>query len=87
MRVDGTTYAAVGSPGKTVDATPLSLVDRSVNATHTEYQYTIPSGNVKIVVRFQSNNLISELYAASRPVSYVAVEASSLDGEEHAVEV
>lgn len=59
----------------------------SVEATATKTIFTMKSAEIQLKVTFQSSAFAKDYVRLSRPVSYINVEGTSLDGHQHTVSV
>ncbi|KAI0353838.1 DUF1793-domain-containing protein [Trametes cingulata] len=83
IRVDGQAYEWMGN-----DYTPPSTANiTSVQITPTRSIFVIQAGPMKVTATFLSPIEPSDWVLQSLPFSYVSVEASSLDGQVHDVQV
>ncbi|MGO4107907.1 glutaminase domain-containing protein [Paenibacillus sp. YAF4_2] len=66
---------------------PVAMEQKSVTVSALSTVYTFQSAGIELTVRFTSPLLLDDLDVLSRPASYVAFEVSSLDGQEHDVQI
>ncbi len=81
VRIDGRSYRLVGRAPQ--DAAVLPMVKLEVLPTSTIYEFA--GGGVNIILTFTTPALPYDLASFSRPVTYVAWQVRSIDGNEHAV--
>lgn len=81
VNIDGTDYTFMG---KIEDRKDLRQVDLRLTALSTIYIFE--GAGIRLTARFTTPLLLDDLKLASRPVSYLAVSAVSLDGRSHHIE-
>lgn len=68
------------------DAASTKLaVQKSVNITATQTNYTFQCGKVEVSVSFLSPLLLNDLKLLTQPISYITADAKSTDGSSHKV--
>ncbi|HEY2515172.1 MAG TPA: DUF4965 domain-containing protein [Polyangiaceae bacterium] len=82
-RIDGTAYVFLGVPTGIGATTAMSLVQRAMTPTKTEYVYG--GGGVELTVDFLSPVEVGDLKRQSEPLGYVGARARAADGKTHAV--
>ncbi|KAI0358680.1 DUF1793-domain-containing protein [Trametes cingulata] len=83
IRVDGQTYSWMGQDY----APPLAANVTNVQITPTRSIFVMQAGPMNVTVTFLSPIEPADWVLQSLPFSYVSVEASSLDGQSHNVQV
>ena len=79
--IDGVQYRFLGrAVGRTMTLTQTCVTPLST-------QYTFQADGVQLVVRFTSPLLLDDLDILSTPISYICVDATSLDGRDHDISV
>lgn len=81
VNIDGTNYTFMG---KIEGQRNLQQVDVRLKALSTIY--TFEGAGIRLTARFITPLLLDDLKLMSRPVSYLAVSAVSLDGQNHHIE-
>lgn len=81
VNIDGTNYTFMG---KIEGQSNLHQVD--VRHTALSTIYTFEGAGIRLTARFTTPLLLDDLKLMSRPVSYLAVSAVSLDGQNHHIE-
>ncbi|KAJ7781111.1 DUF1793-domain-containing protein [Mycena metata] len=85
IKVDGTAYSFLGDP---VIAAPFTkAIQKSMEFTSTQSIFTMACGVVDLNVTFLSPIEPSDLSKQSFPFSYMALSATSTDGNSHSVQV
>ncbi len=89
-RIDGQPYRFMGLESEDRSArlgelTPMAQESLTITATQTVYRFA--AGGVALEARFIAPLLLDDLPVASRPVNYLALNAWSIDGLAHAVEL
>ncbi|MDR0542333.1 MAG: DUF5127 domain-containing protein [Dysgonamonadaceae bacterium] len=64
-----------------------TAVQKSVDVQPTQTKYVFECGNVELKLNFIAPFLMDNLDLMGRPVNYIAYETTSLDGEEHQIEI
>ena len=86
-RIDGATYSWMGAPVRPrrehVDA--IAMEQKAVEVTPLHTRYTFTGGGVELHVVFMTALFPWDLDVLSRPVTYLAWRALSIDGKEHDV--
>ncbi len=86
VRVDGVSYAIFGDPGRNVDG--ISLAQQTqLELTPTQSRYAFSAGPVHVNVNFVSPVEANDLQRLSVPLGYIYVQAQSVDGATHTVQV
>ncbi|KAL1946009.1 hypothetical protein VTO73DRAFT_2011 [Trametes versicolor] len=83
IRVDGRTYSWMGQDG----SAPLSATVTDMQITPTRSIFTMHAGLMNLTITFLSPIEPSDWVLQSLPFSYVSVDASSLDGQSHDVQL
>ncbi|CAL1698759.1 unnamed protein product [Somion occarium] len=84
VKVDGKTFKFLGNDGKVpVD----QAVQKNLQITSTQSTFTLTAGSVDLTVNFLSPVEPDNLVNHSFPFSYLAVTATSNDGQSHSVQV
>ena len=84
-RIDGTAYLFAGAP--TLSVVPNTMTQTSLQLTATRSIYTFNSAGVTLTVTFFSPVELNNLQRQCVPFSYVAMQASSSDGNSHHVDL
>ncbi|MGI8962395.1 MAG: DUF5127 domain-containing protein [Bryobacteraceae bacterium] len=80
IRVDGAIYRYMGTrPGKAIAA--MRQVSLSVRPTHTIY--TLEEAGVRLTIIFFTPAFPEDLDLLSRPVTYLTLDVTALDGKRH----
>ncbi|KAG9006475.1 hypothetical protein FRB93_008603 [Tulasnella sp. JGI-2019a] len=82
IRVDGTSYIWMGTPGGASNA-----VQKSVTITATQSTFVLTAGGIDLIANFLSPVEPTDLVNQSMPFSYLALSAISNDGKSHAVQL
>lgn len=77
--VDGNVYRFLGDDNK--EALKVISVDADTFSTTVVYE----DAGIRLTAKFTSPMLVTDLYYASRPVSYLKIAFDSIDGKEHKV--
>ena len=83
-RIDGVAYVFAGAPGLP-DAAPRGMIQTDVTVTPTKSRFTQNGGGIELTVTFLSPIEPGDLRRQSMPLSYIAVQARSIDGKAHQV--
>jgi hypothetical protein len=83
VRVDGVSYRIMGDEPRIV--APAEQTNLQVFPTRTIYEFQ--AGPVRVVLTFLTPDLPQDVDVLSRPVTYLAWQASSTDGRPHQVEI
>ena len=86
VRVDGVSYAIIGDPGRNVAGVRLAQ-QTQLELTSTQSRYAFAAGPVDVNVNFLSPVEANDLQRLSAPLGYIYVQAQSVDGATHAVQV
>ena len=82
VNVDGKTYRFLGDDdNKSVVKMDVVSIDADAFTTTVVYE----SEEIRLIAEFTSPMLVTELYYASRPVSYLKLSYDSVDGKSHKV--
>jgi hypothetical protein len=79
-RVDGVSYLFMGAPGLSRGMTQTSLT-----VTPTQSRFVLRGGGIELTVIFMSPVEPGDLRRQSMPLSYISMQARSLDGKAHHV--
>lgn len=79
VNIDGEAYRFLGKSKER--ELPVSSVDADAFSTTVIYE----GAGIRLTAKFTSPMLVTDLYYASRPVSYLKLSYESLDGKEHKV--
>jgi len=90
VRIDGQPWRFMGLESEDRsnvigELPPLPQVGLTVTPTQTRYQFE--AGGVRLEARFTAPLLLDDLMVASRPVNYLTLTVSSLDGLAHTVDL
>ncbi len=80
--IDGKEYQIIGK-GKNIPAMKQTSADCTAFSTI----YTFEEDGVRLTLTFTSPLIPSDLYLLTRPISYLEIRNTSLDGREHSVSV
>lgn len=83
VRVDGKSYRIMGDEPRII--VPAQQTSLRVFPTRTVYEFQ--AGAVRVQLTFLTPNLPQDIDVLSRPVTYLAWQASSTDGRAHKVEI
>ena len=86
-RIDGTPYLFAGSPGLPSGPALTTMSQISLEVTATQSTYVLNGGGVELTVSFLSPVDPNNLRRQSVPFGYVTMQAASVDGNSHTVEV
>ncbi|HEY8301477.1 MAG TPA: DUF5127 domain-containing protein [Jatrophihabitans sp.] len=87
VRIDGTTYMFMGSPALPNNPPFPSMRQTAFSLTATSSAFTLEQAGVQLEVTFLSPVEPGDLRRQSMPLSYVTVQARSIDGATHRVQV
>lgn len=65
----------------------ITAEQKAVNVQATQTYYTFTCGNVELNLTFMAPLLMDDLNLISRPVNYISYDITSLDGNEHDVQI
>ncbi|KAF7352678.1 MPN domain-containing protein [Mycena venus] len=85
IKVDGTSYSFLGDP--VIPAPFQKATQKSMEFTSTQSVFVMSAGAVDLTVTFLSPVEPNDLSKQSFPFSYMAVSATSTDGNSHSVQV
>jgi len=85
IRVDGTAYNFLGTPG--LDSGVLKATQKSFKYTATQSTFVLSAGPVDITANFLSPVEPTDFVKQSLPFSYLALSVASTDGKPHSVQV
>ncbi|KAJ7044468.1 DUF1793-domain-containing protein [Mycena alexandri] len=85
IKVDGTAYSFLGDPG--IGAPFTKATQKSMEFTSTQSIFIMSCGPIDLNVTFLSPVEPSDLSKQSFPFSYMALSATSTDGNSHSVQV
>ncbi|NBC67449.1 DUF4965 domain-containing protein [Paenibacillus sacheonensis] len=88
LRIDGTAWRFAGKVQANAEryyTEPAAMTQTSLTVTPLSTTYSFEAAGVALTVRFTTPLLPDDLDVLSRPASYVAFEARSLDGRPHEV--
>ncbi|MEV6609393.1 DUF5127 domain-containing protein [Kutzneria sp. NPDC051319] len=83
-RIDGVAHVFIGAPALP-DAAPRGMIQTDVTVTPTKSRFTLNGGGVELTVTFLSPIEPGDLRRQSMPLSYVSMQARSVDGRAHQV--
>ncbi|KAJ4478253.1 hypothetical protein J3R30DRAFT_2880603 [Lentinula aciculospora] len=86
VNVDGTSYSFLGD-ATVASASFTKATQKSANFTATQSTFVLSAGSVDLTVRFLSPVEPSDFTKQSMPFAYMAISATSTDGNSHAVQV
>jgi hypothetical protein len=86
-RVDGTPYIFAGAPGLPSGPALSTMTQTSLQVTGTRSIYTLTGGGVTLTVTFFSPVDPGDLRRQSVPFGYVTIQAASVDGRAHSVDL
>jgi hypothetical protein len=89
IRIDGETLRFMGTAAKpgSAEAEYSVIPQKSLNVEPLTTTYVFEGNGVELEVRFTTPLLLDDLDLLSRPVSYIAFQARSVDGSAHQVQI
>ena len=87
VRVNGQTYEFMGTPNQDPIGTTQKAKQTGLKVTPTQSIFTFTAGPVELTVNFFTPIDPTDLKRHSIPASYIAVNARSLDNNNHQVQV
>ncbi|MAU12966.1 MAG: glutaminase [Anaerolineaceae bacterium] len=87
IRVDGTSYVFMGGSRHQMDAEVTLLPQTDLRVTPTRSIYTFEVDGIQLVVTFLSPLLPHDLDVMARPLSYIDLAVSVVDGQSHDVSI
>jgi hypothetical protein len=82
--IDGVSYVFIGAPGLP-DVAPRGMTQTELTVTPTKSRFTLTAAGIELTVTFLSPIEPGDLRRQSMPLSYVSVQARSVDGKAHRV--
>ena len=82
--IDGVSYVFIGAP-TLPDFSPRGMIQTDLTVTPTKSRFTLQGGGIELTVTFLSPVEPGDLRRQSVPLSYISLQAHSIDGKAHRV--